>query len=241
MKVMTFNLKNSGISRNAEKKILSSVELINDKKPDVVGTQELTVKNKNILEEYLKNYFIIGDSRNSIGITDEHNSILLRKDTIKLLSYETYSLSNNIYKKGSKFPFDAFPRICTVSHIIYDNKQYLIVNTHLDNALLINRKLQLDMLSFIIKLERKDNEELIIVGDFNMKVTGPLSNFCNEFNLQDAAGEKIGSSYNGLKLYLDHIFYSNGLIYSDSELIKEKYNGIKPSDHYPILTNIKRR
>lgn len=241
MKVMTFNLKNPGISRKAEKRILSSVELINDKKPDIVGTQELTVKNKNTLDKYLNDYFIAGDSRNSIGITDEYNAILLRKDTIELLGQETYSLSNNIYKRGGKFLLDAFPRICTAIHIIYNNKQYLIVNTHLDNALLINRRSQLDILSFIIELERKNNEELIITGDFNMKVTGPLSTFCNNLNLQDAAGEKIGSSYNGLKLYLDHIFYSDGLTYSDSELIKEKYNGIKPSDHYPILTNIKRR
>ena len=95
-------------------------ELIQKRKLDVIGTQELTPRTKDYLEKRLEDYIFVGESRGSASISDEYNSILLKKEVFDLLDTKTYSLSNDINKKGGRFLLDFFPRICTVAHTLYE-------------------------------------------------------------------------------------------------------------------------
>lgn len=246
MLVATFNMKNSyspAPSKNWIKRADSAVELIRKRGLDVIGTQELTPRTKRYLEEKLEEYLFIGESRGSIGITDEYNSILLKKETFDLLSSETYSLSNNIYKKGGRFLLDSFPRICTIAHVMNEGNKYLIINTHLDNVFGYNRKLQLEVLSEIMKLEQQDHEDIIIMGDFNMHLTGNLEKFRKQNKLVDTVPSTLGSSYRDLdmKKPIDHIFVSDGFNETRAELDTNKYNDIYPSDHFPIISDLHKK
>lgn len=137
MIISTFNLKNSNTPSISNEKWVKRMDsaalLIRQRKLGVVGTQELTLKAKNYLERVLEDYLFIGESRGSFNISDEYNSILLNREKVNVLRSETYSLSKDIYKKGGKFILDAFPRICTLAHIVVDGRKYLIINTHLNN------------------------------------------------------------------------------------------------------------
>lgn len=246
MLVATFNMKNSyspAPSKNWIKRADAAAELIRERGLDVIGTQELTPRTKKYLEEKLEEYIFVGELRGSASISDEYNTILLKRESINLLDTETYSLSNNIYKKGGKFLLDAFPRICTICHVIYENHPYLIINTHLDNVFNLNRKLQLEVINEIIKLEQKPGEDLITMGDFNMYLTGNLEKFRKENKLVDAVPKDIGSSFREFnkKEPIDHIFVPEDSVIEKTELDTQKYNGVYPSDHYPIITEVGRR
>lgn len=247
MLIATFNMKNSyspAPSKNWIKRADSAVELIRKRKLDIVGTQELTPRTKKYLESKLEEYIFVGESRGSASISDEYNSILLKRETLELLNTETYSLSNNIYKKGGKFLLDSFPRICTIAHIVHEGYKYLIVNTHLDNVFSYNRKLQLEVLSEIIKLEKTSGEEVIVMGDFNMHLTGDLKVFEKQNKLIDAVPKSLGSSYRDIdrKEPIDHIFVPESKIeVINTAYDTNKYNGINPSDHYPTISEVRRK
>lgn len=166
-------------SKNWIKRAAATSKLIRKRGLDVIGTQELTPRTKKYLEEKLEEYIFLGKTRGSASISDEYNCILLRKEVFELLDSQTYSLSDNIFKKGGKFLLDAFPRICTIAHVIYEGHKYLIINTHLDNVFEHNRNLQLKVLSDIIHMENKPYEDLIVMGDFNMYLTGNLEKIIN--------------------------------------------------------------
>ncbi len=245
MIVATFNMKNSyspAPSKNWIKRADASVELIKDNMLDVIGMQELTPRTKNYLEEKLHEFYFIGDLRGSLGITDEYNSILLKKGMFGLIDYNTYSLSNNIYKKGSKFPLDFFPRICTLVHVINEGNKHLIINTHLDNLFNHNRKLQLEVLNEIIKLEKQNDEDIVVMGDFNMRLTGALEMFRKENKLTSLETKTLGGSFRNFNKRepIDYVLVSKNIEILESELITNKYNDIYPSDHYPVMVNIKK-
>lgn len=247
MLIATFNMKNSyspSPSKSWVKRADAATELIRKRGLDVIGTQELTPRTKDYLEKELNEYIFIGESRGSASISDEYNSILLKRELFEFLGGETYALSNNIYKKGSKFLLDAFPRICTIAHVIYENYKYLIINTHLDNVFSCNRKYQLEVLSEIINLEKEDKEDVIVMGDFNMHLTGDLKFFEKENKLIDAVPRELGSSFREFdrKEPIDHIFVpESNFEVVGAEFDTNKYNGINPSDHYPTIVNVTRK
>lgn len=244
MLVATFNMKNSyspASSGNPKRRADAAIEAIRQNTLDIIGTQELTPKTKDYLESKLNEYIFVGDSRGSFGISDEYNCILLKRAEFELLNTETYSLSNNIYKRGGKFLFDIFPRIGTIAHVVHENQKYLIINTHLDNLFGYNRKLQLEVLSEIIKLEKTDDEEIIIMGDFNMYLKGDLKKFQKSNKLVNAVPLNLGSSFRKLKRKapIDYIFVSEDLEVEKTKYDENEYNGIYPSDHYPVITKLK--
>lgn len=245
MLIATFNMKNSyspARPNNWIRRADAAVELIRKRNLDVIGCQELTPRTKDYLEKKLEEYIILGDSRGSASISDEYNSILLKREAFELLNTETYSLSNNIYKKGGKFLLDCFPRICTIAHVIYEDYKYLIMNTHLDNVFSYNRKLQLEVLSEIIDLEKDRDEDVIVMGDFNMHLTGNLKAFEKRNKLVDTVPSNLGSSFRdfNLKEPIDHIFVPESFEVIKSELDTNEYNGINPSDHYPTISEVKK-
>ncbi len=247
MLIATFNMKNSyspSPSKSWTKRADSAAELIRKRGLDVIGTQELTPRTKNYLEKELNEYIFVGESRGSASISDEYNSILLKKSIFELLETKTYALSKDINKKGSKFLLDVFPRICTIAHVIYEDYKYLIINTHLDNLFASNRKHQLEVLTNIIKMEKEPYEDIIIMGDFNMHLTGDLKKFEKENKLVDAVPRELGSSFREFdrKEPIDHIFVPE----SNFEVVRaeydtNKYNGINPSDHYPTVVEVSRK
>lgn len=246
MKIATFNLLNNSFERHDKwsNRMESAVSLIKDQNLDLIGTQELSTRSRDYLENKLDDYYIVGGTRDSYGISDEYNSILIKKQKFKLQNQgKTYALSHTPNKKGSKLPLDLFPRIATTIHLSQNNIKYLVVNTHLDHLLGHNRKVQLKILSKIILKEKLPKEKLIVMGDFNTKTNKHIQQFMEENGLQEACLSTAKSSYRLLpmKKPIDHIFLSNDIETLDTTLIKNKYNGIYPSDHYPLKVLIKNK
>ena len=241
MKIITYNIRHNTfldifpLWRSRYKRL---IEYLSNNPKDVIGLQEITRKGKRYLSKRLKDYIVVGESRSSIILTNEYNPVLINK-RIKLLSYKTCSLSDNIDIRGTKVEGANFPRICTLVHIEESNKKYLIVNTHIDNSSPESKKRQLDILDKIISKEKDKNEYVILMGDFNMTLANDdLLEYSHNYN--DPFKDNKNSSFVPNKdiRSLDHIFLDKKLKYK-KELIDNKTNDNGfISDHYPLICEI---
>lgn len=244
MKVMTYNVKHVikedilGIYKQRYKEI---VKYILDKNPDLVGLQEITRKGKRYLKRNLKEYKIVGKSRHSLIFTNEYNCLLIKKD-YKINGHKTYSLSDKINRLGRKFKESKFPRICTVAHLEKDNHKYFFINTHIDNSEKENKKRLLDIFKSIIDKYKKEEELLIITGDFNMSIKNKnIVSFSKDY-LDPFKDILTGSFPRFPELpAIDHIFLDKKFK-CNYKLVDTSANdsGYK-SDHYPLICEIEEK
>lgn len=236
MKIMSFNTKNfSFLKLFRTRKLYKYIDYTD---ADIVGFQELNSHSLNYLISNLDDYYIITGQKSSfIPFYGEYNTILINKK-YKIKAYKTYALYkdiNQIRKKDSK---DKTPRICVVCHFEYDDKKYVVLNTHIDNSDSNNKKKQLDILKEIMDLEVKKDEYLLLVGDFNMSLDSKIfTEFVktNKF-LDPFKNEKMGSfpSKPSMKM-IDHILLDKRLKVKDTSIDTEINDFGYISDHYPII------
>ena len=231
-------MRNDGIMpfSNWKNRVHGFVKLLEKEKPDIIGTQEMTFKAKTLLLNLLDNttikYNIYGESRSRTNkIYDEYNSILVKKD-IKVLKTHTYSLSKTPEIPKTKFKGDPFPRIMT----FIETKNFYIYNTHLTNRIIKNKLLQLELITHLIKKDKP----LIIMGDFNLGMK-KLQKFTKENDLINTT-KNIGKTFSTKKemFHLDHILISKDLTYKNTKKLNFKYKNKYISDHYPIITEIRK-
>lgn len=238
LKVMTFNIKNKLINfpKDQQDRLNGVINIIKKELPDVVGLQEVTKKTKKIIENKLEEYYVLGNPRlNSIKYFEEYNTVLIKKNDIKVLEYKTIHLFNK-----HKHDFFSFcPRICTYVKICYKGHIIDIINTHLDHVFNYTRRHQLMKISEIIN--KIGNEATIIMGDFNMTPQNKnIINFIqNRFNNISFEIHESTIRQKWRKQPIDHILISKNITFYDLKLIKNKVDNKYPSDHYPIVVTLK--
>ena len=237
MKIMTFNLKHrikEDLFGLWKKRFINIVRYINMENPDIIGVQELSRKSKRYLKRNLKQYKIIGKSRHSIIFTNEYNCLLIKKD-IKIKGHKTYSLSDKINRLGRKTKADNFPRICTVAHLEKDNIKYFVANTHMDNSSKENKKRLLGIFESIIDKYKKEEEYIIITGDFNMSLDNKnLAAFANKY--LDPFKDYTESTFPSIPdiRSIDHIFLDKKFKYKNEKIHSDSNDYGYMSDHYPM-------
>lgn len=256
MRIMTFNLRCDFLldfnNRWDSRKHLT-YKILNDYKCDIIGTQELTNRMHEDIKNNIKNYNIIGKPR-SKKYFSERNDILVLKNH-KISEMKTFWLSNTPDKEGSSIWYSLFPRICTTAIIEFDNKKRIrVCNSHLDCLLPKAREEGLKKLIEVIKIEQKKEElPIIIMGDFNAKPDSSLiKNFTNgkytnkrlvavqEYD-ENLYGKATMGTFKGKDsgIHIDYIFVSEEFEILNTKIIKYNENGKYPSDHYPLMADLK--
>lgn len=258
MRVMTFNLRcdtPKDFNNRWDTRKMMVYQLMNKYKCDIIGTQEVKDNMLRDLEENVRGYNIVGEPRYK-KISSERNNIFISSN-YSIQEYKTFWLSKTPDKVGSKVWYSYLPRICTTAVVqIEDNKKIRICNSHLDNLFQKAREYGLKKLMEVIEKEQ-ENEKLpiILMGDFN---DTPDSNLIRDFRngnyskeklmpVQDikkdlyneATRDKFIRTNNGV--HIDYIFVSKEVEVVDAEIIKDNVNGKYPSDHYPLMAEIKIR
>ena len=115
MKLVTFNIRcdfdqdGENSFRFRKGLILKKLE---EEKPDVICFQEVLPHVAVWLRENLKDYYVVGCGR-SEELRDEQVSVAFRKDTLNLISMETFWLSPSPYEPASRYPAQSTcPRVC---------------------------------------------------------------------------------------------------------------------------------
>ena len=126
-------------------------------------------------------------------------------------------------------------RIVSLNIIKYKNYRISIYNTHLDYKY---ESVKLRQLKYLYKLIEKDNNLIILMGDFNLKNNREIFNkFC--YLLEKRGIKRVEFNDRTFKesryhREIDHIFLSNEFKVIKFEIIKN----LDISDHYPIMVDI---
>lgn len=228
LRISTFNIQND-FSSYSRTKAIDIVDYLIKNKIDVLGLQEVFSKcNKDLKKELeIYGYSVLGKYRFYLHFLlkrfNEKVPIVTNK---KIVSCKTYHLPS--------FPAP-LKRIVTKTVILYNDKLISIYNTHLDYMMDNVKKRELNKL---IKLIEKDDNLIILMGDFNLKCN---NKFFNDFSkvLEDNNIYRVEINEKTLKASkferaIDHIFLSREFKLLKSEVVKN----IDISDHYPVLIDI---
>jgi endonuclease/exonuclease/phosphatase family metal-dependent hydrolase len=157
-------------------------------------------------------------------------------------------LSNTPNIAGSKSFNSMFPRLCTYIRFTYMNKDFILVNTHLDHVEENTRLEQTKVLVREINKVHKD-EYIIVCGDFNTKPQSKVhSHLLESLSLIDpwydfySKEESTHHPFTGNNLSgsrIDWILLDKRLQVEEFKIIKDNIHGKYPSDHFPIFAKIK--
>lgn len=217
------------------------IKLIDTYQPDIMGTQELTDSMITHLRPLFNKYIAYGEPRHSL-MANEYNLIFFRKDRFQWVEGNTLWLSRCPDQKGSRFLLSQFPRI--VTYIVLRDKTdgsiLTVFNTHLDHLFSSIRLKQADVLVQLIRNYQR-GILCILTGDFNdingSHALAPL----DHFELKDCINDNIGLTithpldrFHYHNKPIDHIFVSKQASVIQEKKISDRFNGIFPSDHYPV-------
>lgn len=256
MKVMTFNLRADNVLdvRNRwEKRSHLVYDVIKNYNCDIIGLQEVTDRMYTDVCSHVNGYNIIGVGRTK-KFFNESNNILVRKN-YKTLSNDTFWLSRTPERKGSSVWYSLFPRICTTCILELDNNLKIrVYNTHLDCLLPYAREYGLKtIIQYIERNYEEDQLPCILMGDFNATPNSKLIKklergyYSNKrfVAVQDTKREIYSETTMGKfrgrekGMHIDYIFVSEEFKIEDVDIIKYNQKGKYPSDHYPIIAEIK--
>ena len=241
-----------GLGWSARKDIC--MKIIKDKKPDIVGFQEVLKVQADDLRKYFSSYYLFGFDGPEM---DEHttgyygiakNPILFSKDRYELLTGGTYWLSETPLVAGSKSWDTARARHANWVRIREKKtgKELRIANIHLDH---ISEEAKIQQAKMVVQESAQYQPDFIqlFTGDFNTrynsKVLESLRNGAWKESYETIHGEKeagfTGHEFEGAKYEkgpskgrIDYIWYRGKIKPTESSIIKDAINGKYPSDHF---------
>ena len=233
--------------------------LIDEYKPDIIGTQETTFEWRRYLRT-LKDYAVVGSSRNGHNAsTGEWSAIMYKKERFVMLDSDTFWLTDTP-DEVSMTENAKCRRICTWVELFdrYTGETFIMANTHLDHSTDDVRRVQAALLMGHLKKrlgDRYDSHTIYLTGDFNCKPdTSPYESIKRGgfVDSRDVAIEDISvvdgtyHAYGKKESEIDFCFYRGEETVLQYEIISKKYvseGETEPgfvSDHYGVIVTFKK-
>ncbi len=251
LKCATFNLRAIQFPDRPStwsKRLPLIAEFIESSSADIVGVQELLPRMKRDLEGVLSGYSFVGGGRRGFGRDSlplgEQSAILSRDNSAVCTQNETFWLSKNPEKPGSRILSSIMPRICTVAEFDVGGvgKTVRVYNTHLDHISRMARLFQIGViLRHIEEIQKISPRPTILMGDFNATPDSLVVKAVTEFEPIKFRSAYSGDGYSfrypkflGARLF-DYIFTSDGITVTDAYIDNSKHYG---SDHFPLVASL---
>lgn len=221
---------------------------IQDVKPDIIGFQEIRKPQERYLNEHLTGY-ILRHAYRSDNRRKESMTIAYRKGLFTEKETGFFWLSDTPEKLSKDWGSGSY-RIANYV-VLTDNKTgetFTVINTHLDN---VSEEARAKGIKVILEqIKKRGLPRPVLLGDMN---DFPQSAFYREAEnggLLDAR-EKAKKVYDGPGPTwhnfgsqgdadrIDFFFVSPGMEVSEYAVFDKTYDGVYPSDHYPIVMKIK--
>ncbi|QEN09519.1 endonuclease/exonuclease/phosphatase family protein [Oceanispirochaeta crateris] len=227
------------------------LQVITESDPDIISFQEMETftrsqeNDQNIQLSYLQmNLSDYGTA--AVGPAADFpitQPILFKKDRFESRNQGFFFFSETPDQIYSRTWNGSYPAYC-VWIDLYDSQRqetFRVYNMHNDYKSRNNR-----IKSSLLILEKMqswldDKKPLILMGDFNaLSWQQPVSLFQNAGLL---IGKTRGSSFHfnrGLNLFpaIDHILFTPHFQQKSNQIIRKRYDGVFPSDHYPVTVEI---
>ena len=252
LRIMTYNIRyaNNNVGEEWFVRRDNVAEMIRFHKPDIFGLQEALLEQVTFILDELKDYKMIGDGRED-GKNEGEFSPLFISHRFTINDYGTFWLSEtpNIPSLG----WDAnYKRIATWAIVksVESDESLFVVNTHFDHQGEIARKASAKLLMEKIQLLNK-KLPIVLTGDFNFSKESECYSFIDNYGLVEDAykiSENVYGTdvtFNGFeddltnKSKIDFIFVSSKINVIHHAIIGDKFNGVYPSDHMPVIMDFK--
>lgn len=246
-KIMSFNLKNNGISASFHKRADAIKQVIMKYKPDIVAVQEFANYMYRDLNSLNNMYQWVLYGRGKTNKIGEECGFLVKKGSFDQVKCQVYWLSDTPTMPGSKFKNSMFPRIVVIGEFTDAKNTFYVADTHLDHLLEPVRLRQSVVLANLLN-NHYPSDRMIVAGDFNAsRQASCIKTLKDMAELEEIIAENDGPSIRGISSFsmrkepIDHFFCRSGIQVQSSGIITDQFDGIYPSDHYLLLCEIELR
>ncbi len=261
LRVMTYNIRYAGaadtgaVKWDHRKKFINSI--IRYHHPDIIGLQEVTLRQISYLDSALKDFSYSGVGRDDGKEGGEFSPVFYNKKRYEKMADSTFWLSPTPQQPGKGWDA-ALPRICTwVKLKDRESKMiFFVFNTHFDHIGKVAREESARLL--LRQIYRiAGNTPVILTGDFNseenetpiriltglselsvyafsdamytsrMPHHGSIPTFCGFDIKEGIAGGRI-----------DYIFISAGISVRNHATLTDFEGSHFPSDHFPVISEL---
>lgn len=222
--------------------ILNGIE---SEKPGIIGFQEATKWQYGYLCDTLPDYDSVITYRDK-AFNSEGCPVFYRKDIYKLIDKGSFWLSETPDEMSKDWGAACY-RICT--YVILENiesaKQFVIFNTHLDH---ISDEARINGIAVVLdKIKEFGSLPSLIMGDFNCEedsetYKAATKNFLDvkyqtENTVKSATYQNFGKELD--RNCIDYFMISKeGFTVNSYKVLTDTYDGVYPSDHFQIVTNL---
>ncbi|WP_321418332.1 endonuclease/exonuclease/phosphatase family protein [uncultured Desulfobacter sp.] len=235
--VMTFNLR-FGLAKDGphawEHRTPLVAKILDTYPCDFIGFQEVNHFQAEFLSRSLAHHGCIGWRYR--GKKWWQNNLILFDRSWECLGHRHFFLSHTP-SIPSRLPGSRWPRQCVIGWFKKNDRYLLMANTHFDFTAEVQQKSAGLVMEFLQRFPKGVPQ--IITGDFNATPGAPAHHCFKSrgFDLvldgrpvttfHDFTGKETG-------LHIDWILYRNGLSPVSEKVIQDSFDGLFPSDHYPV-------
>lgn len=263
VRVMSFNIRygtaNDGVNHWSKRKEFL-IETINAFGPDLLGTQETLLDQRDFIVSKLSGYESFGVGRDDGKDAGEMAALFYRTARFEKLAGGHFWLSDTPEKVGSKGWDAALPRIATWVKLRdlrnSQGKPVLFLNTHFDHQ---GKQARRESAKLIRKkiLELGEDCDIVVTGDFNAAADSDVyaALFANEAELASPVvdtflvanpkydgGQGTFSGFQSSAISgprIDWIGCSRNFHVQAAAIDRTERDGRTPSDHFPVTAILK--
>lgn len=249
MKVLTFNVLCGGCEGHdwfdRKDEVIATVR---NYMPDIFGIQEAHVDWMKVFWNGMPEYDYVGVGRDDGKEGGEFSPVFYKKDKFELLDKGWFWISETP-DVPSKSWESCCNRICSWAKLkcIACGKTFIAMNVHLDHRSALARKNGVKMIN---EFAAKQDLPVVITGDFNipekkecyidMAEGGVFSDV--KYIAKETENEYTFHSFfhhNCDSDVIDFVFVNKGFEALKYHVCQDKFDGHYPSDHCPVITEIK--
>lgn len=214
-------------------------------KPDIIGFQEVTPMHYSYLTETLKGYDNVIEYRDNSPF-HEACPVFFNTERFTLEDKGSFWLSKTPEKMSKDWGAACY-RICsyTILKEKESEKSLVVFNTHLDH---VSDEARINGINVVLdKIKQFGGLPSIIMGDFNADEKSSTYKAATELFLDakyQTEKTMTGATYQnwGKSLDRENIDYfmisKTGITVDEYKIIDTTYDGVYPSDHFPIMIRI---
>lgn len=244
MKIATFNIRcdcEAGTTNGFENRRGFLQEKILKEKPELIGFQEVLPHVADWLQEALPGYYVLSCGRGA-DYDDEAVSIAYRTDSLNLLSYRTFWLSDTPEIPGSRYEEQSMcPRVCSIAVFLHreSGRLFAFYNTHLDHEA---DSAKCKGMELILEDMAGCPYPAILTGDFNVLPDSEVIRRIESasLSLSDVTRD-VDFTFHGYGIKeekIDYIYVGKEFSCESAGKWTECHDGVYLSDHYPVCAEI---
>lgn len=262
-KLMSFNVRydNPDDGRHAwPNRKAHVVDIIKTYEASIIGVQEAEYHQLTYMDDQLDNHTWFGKGRTDGKKEGEFTAIFYNKTRFEMLEHKTFWCSKTPGEPSKDWDA-AYPR--TITRGLFNDSQtqnkFLVYNTHFDHISETARRECAKLLLQDIGETRKNDEKLsvVVTGDFNATpdskpykiLTGQADidisiHLADTKDLSQTPPKGPEGTFTGFNrdnvgdAPIDYIFANGDITVHSHTTIDDIYDGILPSDHYPVSVEV---